>query len=140
MRATDKGAVTVDGGGSRQRRRREAAAAVEGSDSQQRRGQRSRAVDGGDSRRLRSVAAAVKGVRWQRRRTATAVGSDDGDSGRRWPGMMIYLIGAGGGSNANIILLSIVALSLGEASENREVSRKSPGSLQEVLSQLLPDS
>ncbi len=31
-----------------------------------------------------------------------------------------------------IILLSIVALSLGKASENREVSRKSPGSPQKV--------
>ena len=38
--------------------------------------------------------------------------------------MMIYLIGAGGGSNANIILLSIVALS-------RKIA-KSPGSPQEV--------
>ena len=56
------------------------------------------AVDGGDSRQLRSTAAAVRGVRQQRRRTAMAAGGDDGDSGRRWPGMMIYLIGVGGGA------------------------------------------
>jgi hypothetical protein len=98
MRATDKGAVTVDGGGSRQRRRREGAAAVEGGDSQQRQSTASRAVDGGNSRQLRLTAAAVRGVRRQWRWTATAAGGDDGDSGRRWPGMMIYLIGAGGGA------------------------------------------
>ncbi len=74
-----------------------------------------------------------------KRRCVTATADSDGGGQQRW-GQRSTVAGdddisywCGGGSNVNIILLSIVH-------SLQEFSRKSPGSLQEVLSQLLPDS
>jgi len=46
----------------------------------------------------------------------------------------------GGEDGRKYLLTSFILLYLGEASEIWEVPMKSPGSPQEVLSQLLPDS
>ncbi len=82
------------------------------------------AADDGGGRRLDfSSMATAAGA-------AAAVAGDDN---------ILYIYWRGGG-NANILLTLLHSFIYAKLAKSANTSRKSPGSLQEVFSQLLPDS